>query len=368
MVNKFLKPESGMTLVEVMVAGSIGVAVFLYINQAIVRMNKSQTRFERKEMARVIKKNMQHILEDTDSWISNPESDIPRGNNDSNYYYFKSPGADISKVSFTPKEIVAIDNKINPKGKDWKCPKAFEDCRVFLWSYRNELITEENINKLSKHHFRVLVATVTDEKHISRAYLPEFKVILTDTNSDTSLSARSAIFHVNATGSKKSGKSGLVEINGKKIDILSRKKCFLDFLKVSSDRLTGLTLCKEAESLAPSQCYRYFKRDKKLPSDIALIACVNSKNSMPQECFKEAKRKYKAPDTHLAILCSAAKSMMPFKCLDEIKSYSNQRNNIGKFKVCSRAEDLTPAICFNSLMENSRDNLKVALELCPQHK
>ncbi|MBT7609128.1 MAG: hypothetical protein HN576_05195 [Bacteriovoracaceae bacterium] len=367
-MNKILKNQLGMTIVEVMVAGSIGVAVFMYINQAIIKINKSQTRFERKEMARAVKKNMYQILEDVDSWISNPESEVPKPSNNFNLYYFKSPGAEISKISFTEKEIVEIDKKIDPKGEKWKCPPSFESCRVVLWNYRNKLITLKNIKELRKNHFRVVIAIETEEKYISRAYLPEFKLVLTDTNGDSEISARLGIFHVNSTGSKRSGKSNVVEIDGRKVDVPSRTKCYLDFLKSSNERLVGLALCKGAESMAPSKCFKYFTKELGMDTDVSLIACIKSKNSIPQKCFKKAKKSYSASDTYLAILCSAATSMMPLKCMNEIKRIGNYEESIEMFKVCSRAQDLTPAKCYTDIVNNSDANKTIAIQLCPQHK
>jgi hypothetical protein len=368
MVNKILKNQLGMTLVEVMIAGSIGIAVFMYINQSIIRINKSQTRFERKEVARVVKKNMVNILEDVNSWIGNPEKEIPKPSNSSNYYFFKSPGADISKISFTVKEINEIDSRKDPKGKTWSCPAGFKACRVVLWNYRNKLITAENIKELPHNHFRVVIGIETGEKYISRAFLPEFKVVITDTNSDGELSARSGIFHVNTTSTQISKKEGFLEPSGKKIDILSRTKCYLDFLKYSIDKPVGLTLCKSAQSLAPSKCYKYFRTNLRMKNDVSLIACINAKNQMPQRCFKKAKRQYGASDSYLAILCSAATSMMPLRCVAEINNSIRGKATIDMFKVCSRAQNLNPAKCYVDLVKNSDSNKGIATELCPQHK
>ena len=368
MVSKLFQNENGMTLLEVMVAGGIGVAVFFYINQGIVAINKSQVKFERKETAKLVKKNMIKILEDRDAWISNPENDIPRPENDSNFYLFRAPGAKIEKISFTVSEINDVDEQRKIPIKNWKCPESFPDCRVFLWSYGNKLITNKNINELSKSHFRVVVAFESDPADITRSFLPEFKVILMDTNKDSAVSARSATFQVNGTGSKRAGRSRLVEHNGIKVDINSRTRCFLDFTKYFKDKSTGFTLCKLAESLAPSRCFKDFRLKFKTEKTVALIACVGAKNSMPQKCYQKAVKELQGPKVYMAILCSAATSMMPIRCLNEIKRLGGSDKNIERFKVCSRAKDLTPAACYVNLLESSQDNMDVVENLCPQFK
>jgi hypothetical protein len=368
MVSKFYKNEYGMTLLEVMVAGSIGIAVFYYISQSIVAINKSQVKFERKETVNIIKKNMIKILEDSDSWISNPEDDVPKPENDYNFYFFRAPGAEIEKISFTTSEINILDEKRKFPIKNWKCPESFTDCRVFLWTYGNKLITEKNINKLSKSHFRVVVAFESNTEDITRSFLPEFKVIILDTNKDNAVSARSPIFQINGTGSKRAGSSGLVEINGVKIDINSRKRCFLDFLKNFKDKSVGYTLCKLAESLAPSKCFKDFRIKFKTERSVALIACVGAKNTMPQKCFEKGMKEFQASEVYVAILCSGATSLMPIRCINEIIRLKGSDNDILRFKVCSRARDLTPAGCYVDLIKNSTDNIDVVENLCPQHK
>ncbi len=362
--------EKGMTLIEVMIASAIGVSVFFYVNKAIVQVNKSQLRFERKETARVIKKDMTKMLQDVHAWISGPEDDVPRKENDHNFYFFKNPSSAIKRLSFTESEVIKLDEELNFKGEQFKCPKGFERCRVVFWSYGNQLMVPNEDNsllKINKNHFRAIIGFETVDQEITRSFLPEFRIFIMDTNRDNAINARSRIFHVNSTGSRRKGNSSLIEVNGKRVDIVSRKKCFLKFVKKYSNIQEAYTLCSRAESLAPVECYTSVKR-KTGNSDAALITCAGSQNSIPQKCFKEASGLFKGSNIDFAILCSAAKSMMPIDCMKKIQKARKKGASTLSYKVCSRAEDLGPAECFLELEKQSERNLEIVGKLCPHHK
>lgn len=367
-IRKMFFNQRGMTLVEVMIAGSIGVAIFLYLNQTLVRFQKAQVRAERKMISREVQDSVIKILEDTDSWISNPEDDVPKRENFSNFYYFKTPGKEIEKVSYTLDELADLDRKHKAKVKNFQCPPALPKCRVLLFTYGNKMITEDSIAGVSTNHFRVAVGFQTKDKDISRSFLPEFKVQVMDTNTDNELRVNSKIMHVNSTGSKRSGNSSYIIKDGRKIDTKSRTKCFSGFLKISDNRTHGLNLCRNAISLAPLECYKSFIKEFGVDPSLALIACVNAKNIEAVRCFREARKVYKASETYLAIGCSAAESDLPLRCLSEIRKGGYDMSKVEPYKVCSRAQDLTPANCFNKLVDSSKENMDSILYLCPHHK
>ena len=359
-----------MTLVEVMVAGAIAAVLFYYISEVILNMNKAQSNFERGQTVTTIKENVVKLLEDVNAWISNPEKSVPKGNNDINLYYYKYSGSDIGRLSYTEEEVQELELKYKRRG-NFICPEEMGNCRVILWSTKNEILTPRKLKLYNKlpPHFKVLIGFETPDGEISRSYLPEFKVKILDTHKDPKIKINKPIFYVNSTGSRREKNSNLVEVDGKLVDINSRKRCFLKYLEDHQDRNKGLLLCKSATSLAPIECYNDFQHRFGLSSDLAIIACVGAKNAIPQKCYKEiTKLTSSISKIHLAVLCSAAKSMMPVKCFKKINDHNQNNNDISRFKVCSRAEDTTPAECYIELIKKSPSNIEVVEQLCPQHK
>lgn len=361
-----------MSLVEVMIAGSIGVAIFFFVQQSLVRVQKTQAKIERRAELYEAKESLKAWLTDIRAWENNPESDIPRSNNISAFYYYPNPRAQLQPLTMSLSEhsLVETKLKINPKDK-FKCPAEFSNCRIILFNYKGKKLDPEN-DVIPGSHFKAVIGFVTPDDEISRAFIPEFKVMFVDTTDDDETSLRSRLSYINATGYYRPGgkNQAIIGPDGEFVDSISRKNCFLKFQSNYKDvGSLAFDLCRNATSNAPFECYKTMVEEYKEKTSVAMITCSGAVNGMPQKCFKQADKMFQGGAVNTAILCSAAKNLQPIKCMEFIEEKLGRHGSDPiRFKVCSRAQDSTPGECYADLSKKDAAYANYAQYLCPHHK
>ncbi|MCO4795625.1 MAG: hypothetical protein KC493_18040, partial [Bacteriovoracaceae bacterium] len=169
---KLFKNQSGVSLVEVMIAGGIGVGIFFFVQSSLVRVQKMQAKIERRAELYNVKESLRTWLTDMRAWEQNPESDIPKRDNLSAFYYYPSPRAEIKPLTMSLEEHNIIESKLKVSVKDrFKCPKGLEGCRVILFNYRGKMIDPEN-DVIPGSHFKIAIGFETPDEEISRAFIP----------------------------------------------------------------------------------------------------------------------------------------------------------------------------------------------------
>ena len=361
-----------MTLVEVMVAGSIGIGIFFFVQQSLVRVQKTQAKIERRAELYTIKESLRMWLTDIRAWENNPNSEVPKASNLSGFYFYPNPRAKLQPLTMTLNEHSQMESRLNiPADKKFRCPKDFLNCRIILFNYRGKRLDPEN-DVVSKSHFKAVIGFVTPDDEISRAYMPEFKVMFVDTTDDDETSLRTRLSYINTGGYYRPGgkNQAIVGSNGEIVDSISRKNCFLKFQ--SNDKEIGslaFDLCRSATSSAPVECYQTMVDQYKEKTAIAMITCTGAVNGQPQRCFKEAKEKFNGSSVNTAILCSAAKNKQPIECLEWIeKKLGRDSDDLKRFKICSRSQDSTPGECYAELIMKNSSYGRFAEYLCPHHK
>lgn len=221
-------------------------------------------------------------------------------------------------------------------------------------------------------HFKIAIGFETPDEEISRAFIPEFKIIVVDTTDDDETSLRSRVMYINATGYYKPGgkNQAIVGPNGQVVDSISRKNCFLKFQSNYKDvGSLAFDLCKTATSSAPFLCYKTMKSEYKEKSAVGMITCTGAVNNMPQKCFKLAQKEFGADSVKTAILCSAAKNLQPIECMKAIEEkMGRDSEDMSRFKICSRSQDATPGKCYSDLIGKDKTYASYAQYLCPHHK
>ncbi|TNE98744.1 MAG: hypothetical protein EP326_09350 [Deltaproteobacteria bacterium] len=371
-LNKFFNSEEGMSLVEVMIASAIGVAVFFFVQQSLVRVQKTQAKIERRAELFTIKESMRTWLTDIRAWENNPESEVPKASNLSAFYYYPNPRAKLTQLTMSQAEHSLVETKLKVEGKDrFSCPQEFPNCRIILFNYKGQMLNPET-DVIPGSHFKAIIGFVTPDDEITRAFIPEFKIMFIDTTDDDETSLRSRLSYINATGYYRPGgkNQAIVGPKGEIVDSISRKNCFLKFQASYSDiGALAFDLCRTATSNAPFECYKTMVDEYKEKSSVAMIACTGAVNGLPQKCFKEAKRKFQGGSVNSAILCSAAKNMQPIECLEWInEKLGRDSEDPNRYKICSRSQDTTPGECYADLMKKNSTYAAFAQYLCPHHK
>lgn len=375
MVNNFkkiFKNDEGMSLVEVMIAGSIGVAIFFFVQQSLVRVQKTQAKIERRAELYTIKESLRMWLTDIRAWENNPESEVPKASNISGFYFYPNPRAKLQPLTMTLEEHSLMESRLKiPANEKFKCPKDFLNCRIIVFNYRGKRLDPEN-DVIPGSHFKAVIGFMTPDDEISRAYIPEFKVMFVDTTDDDETSLRSRLSYINAGGYYKPGgkNQAIVGPDGQIVDSISRKNCFLKFQSNYKDvGSLAFDLCKSATSSAPFECYKTMVDQYKEKTAVAMITCTGAVNGQPQKCFKEAQRKFGGNSVNTAILCSAAKNMQPIECLAWVEDkLGRDSDDPNRYKICSRSQDSTPGECYADLIKKDATYGNYAQYLCPHHK
>ncbi len=360
--------EAGMTLVEVMIASSIGVGIFLFLNNAMIKLQKTQTRFERRGEVEEIKWILKRHLSDMRAYEENPASEVPTRANQSNFYYFENRRSPLAPLTSTEKEMQTVK-------KDFKCPSDMPGCRVAAFDYKGKHISLESLKLPSGGLVLATIGLETPDDKITRSFLPELKVQLVDQNEDAEVRVLPKQFYVNQEGGAQFGTSGPTEAGTSSqtstlVDPVSRANCYSKFVQAYPEQKElAKELCSKAKNSAPADCFIRMKKEFSVEDILAIIACSQAVNSMPIECFKTAKTAVSIGDDGHALLCSGATSLEPINCYKHLKD--NGAINLPEMlelKVCARAFDIAPAECLLKLKALDEVSLQNALYLCPHHK
>jgi len=356
--------NKGMTLVEVMIASSIGIGIFLFLNSTMIKLQKTQSRFEKKGEMEEVKWALKGILSDERAWMENPEAEVPRRENTSNFYYFPNRKSTLLQFTLNEKEYQLLE-------KNFKCPADIPGCRIAVFDYKGRPFDFEGKEKMWERKFEAVIGFETSEESISRSFLPELKVMLSDTNDDPELRANAKMFVVNGSGKGvNEGAGNRSASENETADPVARALCFTKFIKDYPELAeVGRDLCMHSRNSAPVDCFKAMKETFKANDLIATITCSRAINNMPLECYQTAKTVVSIDDGAHAILCSGANSLEPINCykLLKEKGLTDLPDYLG-LKVCSRARDSSPAECLIKLNATSKAALAQALYICPHHK
>gem|GEM_PF-5481853 len=368
--KKAIRNNHGMSLVEVMISASIGLGIFLFLNNAMIRMQKAQTRFERRGESEEIKLFLRRHLSDMRAYEEIPESDIPKRGNQTNFYYFPTPKSELVPLTYTEKEFQTLK-------QDFKCPGEMGGCRVLVFDYQSQVISKEQLKLISEkdNYILAIIKFVTPEDKISRSYLPELEVNLQDQNTDHEVKVLPRMFFVNQEGASALGSStntGDKDDKGKVtiVDPVSRANCYLKMVKEFPDQKElAKELCMKSRNSAPAECFIRMKKEFKVEDILAIVTCSQSVNNFPPDCFKLAQTEIGIGEDGHSLLCSGATGMGPIDCYKYLKS-QNATNlpDMIDLKVCARALDQSPAECLVKLKTLDDESMRNALFLCPHHK
>jgi hypothetical protein len=356
MNKKILCDRSGFSLVEVMVATAISIGMFLFLNQSLLTLKKTQIKMERRSELIQIFPFLEQHLGDLRAWQDGPEGDVPLRGNNVNFYYYAHRKAAIAQLSYTESEFQLFN-------KEYKCPSDMPKCRLILFTYQGEVLQPGQFKSLPNNYLMAQIGFVTEDQEISRLYLPELKLLLSDTEDDNELRLPDKLRSLNALQTQES-RSELT------IDPIMRSKCF----NMLADKYPGtasmaLELCGRISSTMPAQCFIQMKEDLKASDIVAQVVCTKALSPRPIECFKEGRSRFSVDEALVAISCSGATSFAPLDCLDVINSKAaGLMEGTAPYKVCARAQDSSPGECLIALYEKSADRLDQALSLCPHHK
>ncbi|HAZ12306.1 MAG: hypothetical protein A2X86_03625 [Bdellovibrionales bacterium GWA2_49_15] len=359
---------AGMTLVEVMIASSIGIGIFLFLNSAMIKLQKTQTRFERRGEVEEIKWILKRHLSDMRAYEENPEAEVPTRANQSNFYYFENRRAPLAPLTATEKEMQLVR-------KDFKCPGDMLGCRVAAFDYKGQHISLEGLKLPNPGLVLATIGFETPDDKITRSFLPELKVQLVDQNDDAEVRVVPKIFYVNQEGGAQFGTSGPSEAGTSShattlVDPVSRANCYFKFVQAYPElKELAKELCLKAKNSAPADCFIRMKKEFTVDDILAVITCSQAVNSMPIECFKTAKTAVSIGDDGHALLCSGATTLEPINCYKHLKDHSAiNLPDMLELKVCARAFDIAPAECLLKLKAMDEVSLQNALYLCPHHK
>lgn len=357
MGHKF-RDQSGFSLVEVIVAMGLSVTIFFFLNSSMVKMQKAQKKFEKRFERERVKNFLRTALTDIRAWEENPKRYVPAPDSDSNFYYKKFGNDKPIEMTWTEGEFKKLDPTFSCKSKG---------CRVAVFKFSGIIVKPGETTELPSNYFLAVIGFLTNSELISRSYLPELMISLSDTSKDGELRVLSQNFFINTLQRKAHQK---LTSNSGVIDPVSRAKCFTLFLKNFPGMVaTGNDLCSKAENITPAECYIKMKKQYQVKDIVALVTCSRATNPFPIECFKKGKGELGADEAHLAILCSGAKSLTPINCVQKIRtkvSKSNSKNL--EYKVCARAMDKSPADCFLEIYKSESKYIAQSLSLCPHHK
>lgn len=359
--------QSGMSLVEVMIASGIGVGIFVFLNSAMIKLQKSQIKFERRGEIEEIKWVLKRQLSDMRAYEESPEKEVPMRGNKSNFYYFENRRSPLTKMTMNEEEY-------NNVKKDFKCPVDMPGCRVAAFDYKGQMFIPDNI-KLAKDNFVLaVIGFETPEDKIARSYLPELKVTLLDQNDDAETRVLPKMFYINQEGGTEKRPAGQesVSVNSGQaaVDPVSRANCYAKLVnEFPEQRELAKELCIKAKNSAPADCFIKMKNVLNVEDLLAIITCSQSTNAMPVECFKAARNSISVSDDVHSLLCSGSTNLEPINCYKHLKE--NKATNLIDMldiKVCARAYDIAPAECLLKLKAMGDESLRMALFLCPQHK
>ncbi len=360
--TKFFKSfcnQDGITIIEVMIAASIGITLILGMYKVMSKVGKVQKNMERRNEMLVVKDNLKTYLSNYLAWENNPEKDIPKRNNKSNFYYYKN---NKTMDEIYPLTIYGDEDSL----KNHKCQNDRPSCRIAFFEYSGQVYDIKKLKKLDENiHgvFKAVITFETKEDLISRTYLPELKIVIEDVQNDPELRVNPQTFYVNFYG-----KGG----DKTNIDSISRGNCYTEFVRSfprDSYRDMAQALCASSNSSAPVACFKMMHSVNKYSELISHVTCFGAVNLNPVECFKEAKNKFQGDDANFALLCSGAKSLDPIYCYDLVKEKTSaEAVRDAGFKICSRAFNTMPAQCLLNIAQTGYENISAALQLCPHHK
>lgn len=361
MMHFKFKNESGFSLVEVMIATGISVAMFYFLNTSMMKMQKLQAKMERRAEVVGIESFLKYHLGSQRSWEEIESAEIPTPINQVNFHYFPNPKSDLSRLSWTEKEFQAFD-------KNFKCGEGYLGCRVVVFNYQGKLVEPDAPNPFPNNYFKVKLVIETETRKLSRSFVPEIKALLEDTNEDVELRVSSRLLHFNS-GQISPELLAKEKKDGSVIDPVGRASCLVELLDKFPD-MEGLALdlCDQTSSAMPAVCFEKMKKERGASDLVALLTCTRAVNPSPLDCFEKAKSTLSLDDGQAAILCSSAKSLEPVNCYQTIVKNLSGDFKMDFAKICSRALDDAPAKCLIKLMQKSPTLRSKALIVCPYHK
>jgi len=350
---------AGFSLIEVMIAASIGLGIFYFLNSMIVNLQKSQRQLEKRGELNTIKLTVKTYLSDVRAWEESPEIRVPSIENESNFFYFPSKREDLKKMTKTLKEYRRFN-------KNFNCRKEINGCRIASFDYKGRIFDPDKFATEDSGYFLVQIGFENTDDEVSRSFVPEFRVYITDTEDEPSLKVNDQLFFVNSNSKNNAVLGEALEV----IDPNNRANCFLKFVD-SFPKLSHLAvqLCEKATSSMPAECFIKMKNEFKASDLVAMVTCSRAKNPKPIDCFHEASKKYGQDNQNVAVLCSGATSLMPVDCIDKVKEEVGlgHPGNI-EYLVCARSNDLSPAECYIKIHKRDKDHINNALRLCVSYK
>ncbi len=148
MESNFHHKQAGFSLVEVLIASGIGLAIFLYLNQSIIQLQSTQQRIEKREDVRQIQSFISHHLSSYRAWRDNPETRVPSASNSIDLYYYPGPRSAI--LPFAHGLEVFNQTWRHSGGDSLNCPEEMGDnCRVLAFDHRGVFLSLDDLESRS---------------------------------------------------------------------------------------------------------------------------------------------------------------------------------------------------------------------------
>ncbi len=351
--------RQGISLVEVLIAGSIAVGIGFVINNYLSKANQQQAKMEKKQQLLEIKKQLRAYLVDLNAWNANPGEKMPSGVDAGQFYFFDGQ-----------KQLQAFSWN-SDRGKTGPLACTRRVCHFVFYNYQGQMALPDKVSasELANFPWRAEIIFPSEQEASSRNFLPRLQISWQDFHSQEGLRVREKDFVVDPAFENnqhlQAQKNPYPQIRGECIANIYR-----EFPEINLQ--DGIFLCSRSQTLAPFECLKIMVRTRGQKLLFAQVLCWHAENLMPITCFEQAGGQgLELNESERAILCSGAVSLTPIECYQKAQQEVSAASKYKSYlvKVCARALDTNPALCFKHFMSMGSDISASSLtDVCPQYR